>query len=48
MFPVGEARKAAKVEQKLKEEQSKSALLFIFLAYIRTSAHTETYLQPRW
>ena len=49
-FPAGDARKAAKAELKLKAEQSKSAFLFMlyFLVYTRTSAHTETYLQPRW
>ena len=37
-------------ELKVKAEQSKSVFSFIlyFLAYTSTSAHTETYLQPRW
>ena len=43
-FPAGDARKAAIAELKLKAEQSKSAFSFIFLTYITTSSHTETYL----
>ena len=44
-FTVGDARKAATAELKLKAEQS---IYIIFLAYTSASAHTETYLQPRW